>query len=201
MLSGLWKAQQPTHNTTAVQTPTLVANLPPSSGMFHLHHTLCDQVLLLGGHEDGTEPDLLNLHLTLTLEDKKNLLDFCFKITQRNGFNEVADVHDNDGVAATLEPPVDVHFRNSHILIACVWPRGPATEEQGCHWAWPLWSGLYWLFDPVCAPGRTPPPNLPSVCSRSHPSHCVCSLLWTSLFLRNAHYPSRSALRARTDKS
>lgn len=88
--------------------------------MFHLHHTLCDQVLLLGGHEDGTEPDLLNLHLTLTLEDKKNLLDFCFKITQRNGFNEVADVHDNDGVAATLEPPVDVHFRNSHILIACV---------------------------------------------------------------------------------
>ena len=67
VLSGLRKAEHPAHDPAAVETPAQVAHLPPSPSMLHFHHSLCDQALLLGGHEDGTEADLLDLHLTVTL--------------------------------------------------------------------------------------------------------------------------------------
>lgn len=67
VLSSLWKAEHPAHNSAAVETPTQVTHLPPSPSMLHFHHSLCDQALPLGGHEDGTETDLLDLHLTVTL--------------------------------------------------------------------------------------------------------------------------------------
>lgn len=67
VLSSFWKAEHPTHNPAAVETPTQVTNLPPSPSMPHFHHALRHQVLPLGGHEDGTKTDLLDLHLTVTL--------------------------------------------------------------------------------------------------------------------------------------
>lgn len=67
VLSSLWKAKHPAHNSAAVDTPTQVANLPPSPSVLHFHHTLCDQALLLGRHEDGTKADFLDFHLTVTL--------------------------------------------------------------------------------------------------------------------------------------
>lgn len=67
VLSCLWKAEHPTHNPAAVETPTHVTHLPPSTSMLHFHYTLCDQVLLLGSHEDGAKTDLFDLHLPVTL--------------------------------------------------------------------------------------------------------------------------------------
>lgn len=67
VLGSLWKAEHPTHNPAAVEAPTQVTNLPPPPSMLHFHHTLRDQALSLGSHEDGTKTDLLDLHLTVTL--------------------------------------------------------------------------------------------------------------------------------------
>lgn len=64
----LREAKHPTHDPAAVETPAQVTNLPPPPSMLHFHHTLGHQVLPLGGHEDGPEADLFDLHLALTLE-------------------------------------------------------------------------------------------------------------------------------------
>lgn len=66
---SLWKAEHPTNNPAAVQAPTQVAHLSPSPSMLHFHHTLCDQGLPLGGHENGAKADLFDLYLAVTLEE------------------------------------------------------------------------------------------------------------------------------------
>lgn len=69
VLRSLWKAEHPAHNPAAVEAPTQVTNLSPSPSMLHFHHTLCDQALPLGSHEDGAKTDLFNLHLTGSLRE------------------------------------------------------------------------------------------------------------------------------------
>ena len=68
MLGGLGEAQHPTHHSAAVEVPAQVTHLPPSPSMLHFHHTLRDQGLLLGGHEDRPQTDLLDLDPALTLK-------------------------------------------------------------------------------------------------------------------------------------
>ena len=80
VLRGLWKAKHPAHDPAAVETPTLITDLPPSPSMPHFHHTLGDQVLPLGSHEDGTKTDLLDSHLALEGETHCiHLLNVCIR--------------------------------------------------------------------------------------------------------------------------
>lgn len=67
VLRGLRKAEHPAHDPAAVEAPTHITNLSPSPGVLHFHHTLSDQGLPLGSHEDGAKADLFDLHLTGTL--------------------------------------------------------------------------------------------------------------------------------------
>ena len=67
VLCSLWKAEHPTDNLAAVETPTQVTNLPPSPSMLHFHYTLCNKALLLSNRQDGTETDLFDSYLTVTL--------------------------------------------------------------------------------------------------------------------------------------
>lgn len=67
----LRKAEHPAHDPAAVETPAQVTNLPPPPSVLHFHHALGHQALPLGGHEDGPQADLLDLHLALTLEGSR----------------------------------------------------------------------------------------------------------------------------------
>lgn len=68
---GVRKAKHPADNPAAVQAPTQVAHLPPSPSMLHFHRALRDQGFPLGGHEDGAEADLFDLHLAVSLGEER----------------------------------------------------------------------------------------------------------------------------------